>query len=266
MGAPIPENPFRPPQGRRRRGMPLVTGCFLSMLYQRLGTLTGIHCWPPPCPSSRNQVVTCDSCPPTSAPPVCEQSPQLRVVGTLPKPRFWGSGHDLIYLRKTRTFSTHVEVRLQLQLRAQHDGLGNRRPGLQGPGDRQCLCAERVHRRLPPFPLPPVASSPLQGQPPGLSVPAVWPQAEGLEPGSVPAHKPLSLARLHVCCGVAGMTLYPRAQLGLNVDGASRCCWAGAWARVADERVEEGGGRVGSPSPHPQSLVGCGGALSPHFF
>lgn len=113
-----------------------------------------------------------------------------------------------------------------------------------------------------PSPWPPGASShcrgshwPVQFQPCGL-------RPRGLEPGSIPVHRPLCQARLHVCCGVAGTTpVSPLTQLGFNVDGASRCLLGrGPGSGVADERVDGGRGRASIT--HPRSLAGCG-LLSP---
>lgn len=99
----------------------------------------------------------------------CANKAHSSVVGTLPKPRFWGSGHDLIYVRKTRTFSTSRSACscsfVPSTMAWETEGLG-----YTGPRGTGSACVwRRVHRRLPPFPTALSCLQSLQGQPPGLS-------------------------------------------------------------------------------------------------
>lgn len=66
---------LRTPQATPELGTPLVTGSFLSLLYQPV--MAHRHSLAPPWPSSHNQVVTCDPCPPAPQLHLWEQSPQL---------------------------------------------------------------------------------------------------------------------------------------------------------------------------------------------
>lgn len=242
--------------------MPPVTGHFVSMLYQRPLTAHR-HSWAPPC---LPHIIRWSHVTPAlqHLSSTCVNKAHSSVVGTLPKPCFWGPGHDLIYMRKTLTFSTSRSACSCSFVPSTMAWETQRAWIIPGPGDKQCFCAEECAQEAPALPhspqSPPVtggtATGPVQFQPRGLR----W---RGLAPGSVPIHKPLCQARLHVCCGVAGTTpVSPLTQLGFNIDGASRCLLGrGPGSGVADERVEDGG-RSRAPITHPWSLMGCG-LLSP---
>ena len=145
--------------------MPPVTGHFVSMLYQRPLTAHR-HSWAPPC---LPHIIRWSHVTPAlqHLSSTCVNKAHSSVVGTLPKPCFWGPGHDLIYVRKTLTFSASRSACSCSFVPSTMAWETQRAWVVRGPGDKQCFCAECA-QEAPALPAAPSRLQSLEGQPPGL--------------------------------------------------------------------------------------------------